>query len=84
LAASSTPAHSAFHKAIIIKVLSQPLDLFRYREVAKILRVHPRESLFGLLKSVIAETATNEMWLVREIEAERGELLVNEGGKWLA
>jgi hypothetical protein len=28
-------------------------------------------------------TAANEMWLVREIETERGELLVNETDQWL-
>jgi hypothetical protein len=83
LSASSTPAHSVLHKVIITKVLSQPLDLSRYRYVAKTLRVYPRESLFELLKSMISEMAANEMWLIREVEAERGELLVDEGGKWL-
>jgi hypothetical protein len=71
------------HKAIVIKVLAQPLDLFRYRDVAKILRVHPIGPLVDLLKSTISTLATNEMWLVREIEAERGELLINEEGQWL-
>jgi len=32
---------------------------------------------------MISEMAANEMWLIREVEAERGELLVDEGGKWL-
>jgi hypothetical protein len=83
LATSSTPTHCAFHKMVIIKVLAQPLDLFGYREVAKILRVYSTGSLLELLKSVMSEMAANEMWLVREIETERAELLINEEGQWL-
>lgn len=83
LATSSSPAHPALHKALITKLLARPLSLFDCREVAKIVRVHPTQELSALLNSVIPTMETNQMWLVREIEIERGELLINEAGHWL-
>ena len=49
---------------------------------AKILRIYEREPVLGLLKSTILEMTANAMWLVREIEVEWRELLI-EQGKWL-
>lgn len=83
LATSSSPAHVSLHKELIAKALSLPIDLFRYREIAKILRVHPREELLRLLKSIIATTTDTDLWLVRMIEAERNELIIDEAGEWL-
>jgi hypothetical protein len=83
LAVSSTPTHKTLHKEIVRRVLDGKLDLFLYREVAKILRIYPREHLLELLKSMMPGVATNEIWFLREIEAERRELLIDEKGHWL-
>ena len=83
LATSSSPAHVKLHKTLVIKLLALQLDLFSYREMAKILRVHPTAELLELLKDAISEMEANQMWLVRAVETERGELLVNEMGQWL-
>lgn len=83
LATSSTPTHRVLHKAIVRRALVETRDLFTYREIAKILRVHPTNELAALLKNTISTLEDNEMWLVREIETERRELLVNELGEWL-
>jgi hypothetical protein len=42
---------------LISKALGLPLDLFRNGEIAKILRVHPREELMRLLKIVVTASA---------------------------
>jgi len=83
LAVSSTPTHKTLHKEIVRRVLDGKPDLFLFRAVAKILRIYPREHLLELLKSMMSGAATNEIWLLREIEAERRELLINEKGDWL-
>lgn len=84
LATASSPSHLGLHKALIEKLLNEPLDLFKYREMAKILRAHPTAELLVLLKNVIRAMTANEIWLIREIEAARGELLINEQGVWLS
>ncbi|MCF3947840.1 hypothetical protein, partial [Acidiphilium iwatense] len=84
LATASSPSHLTLHKALLTKLLNLPLDLFVYREMAKILRVHTSAALAELLKETMQTMSTNEMWLVREIEVARGELLVDERGEWLA
>jgi hypothetical protein len=85
MAMSSTPTHAALHKEIARRVLGQPLNLHVYRNVAKILRVHPRAVLLELLKCVMSGGVTsNELWLIREIETEYGQLLITESGKWLS
>jgi hypothetical protein len=83
LATSSSPAHLSLHKVLVTKLLGMPLDLFAYREMAKVLRVHPTREIIGLLKNMISIMSANELWLVRAIEAEREELLVDEAGCWL-
>lgn len=83
MSTSSSPVHYTLHKTIVTIVLALPIDLFRYRDVAKILRIYQREPIVGLLKSAIPEMTANSMWLVREIELERRELLIDEEGNWL-
>ena len=83
LARSSAPTHKVLHKEIIRRVLTGKLDLFEFRELAKVLRVYPREHLLELLKSAMSEMTTTEIWLIREIEAERQELLIEENVRWL-
>ncbi len=83
LAVSSTPAHGKLHKEIVRIILSKGTNLFLFRDVAKILRVHPRRQLIELLKSVMSGVVSTELWLLREIEEERHEILINERGDWL-
>lgn len=84
LASAGSPSHLALHHTLIVKLMGMPLDLFAYREMAKILRVHPRAELLALLKGVIPTMTADAVWLVREIEGQRGELLIMERGAWLA
>jgi hypothetical protein len=83
MAASSSVTHIAVHRMIVRRVLATTVDLFVYRELAKMLRVHARESVLEILKNAIPEMTGDALWLVREIETARGELLVNEQGTWL-
>jgi len=84
LATASAPSHIALHDALIQKMLSMPLNLFSYREMATILQEHPRSELLALLKRRISSMTSNAIWFVREIESRRGELLIDEAGTWLA
>jgi len=83
IAASSSVTHITTHWEVIRRALAATVDLFTYRELAKVLRVHSRESVLEILKNAIPEMTSDALWLVREIEAARGELLVNEQGTWL-
>lgn len=84
LATASSPSHLGLHRTLIERLLSEPLDPFKYRDMAQIVRVHPAAEVLALLKGVICGMRANEIWLVREIEAARGELLINERGDWLS
>ncbi|WP_308215670.1 5'-methylthioadenosine/S-adenosylhomocysteine nucleosidase family protein [Polyangium jinanense] len=83
LSTSSSPVHERFHGTVIARALNLTTNLFMYRDIAQIVRVHPREAVIRLLMNTITETTANSMWLVREIETARGELLINERGDWL-
>jgi hypothetical protein len=83
MAASSSVTHIAVHRLIVRRVLETTVDLFVYRKLGKMLRVHARESVLEILKNAIPEMTGDALWLVREIEAARGELIVNEQGTWL-
>jgi len=83
LVMSSTPTHWRLHREIVRKVLDGKLDMFVFRQTGRLLRVHPREHLLELLRSVMLKMTATEIWLVREIEAERQELLIDENAGWL-
>jgi hypothetical protein len=83
MAASSSPVHCTLHKAIVTSVLAQPIDLFRYRDVAKILRIYQREQILDILKSTIPDMTSEAIWMIREIELERRQLLIDEECRWL-
>lgn len=83
LAESSSPTHHNLHKLIVRKALNDGFNLFRFRDVAKMLRVHTRKRLIEMLKTEIAEITENALWLIREIEYGRRELLINEAGNWI-
>lgn len=83
LAASSTTAHRNLHAEVVRRALSEDLNLFRFRSIAAMLRPHPRAMLLDFLKSRVSPGVEKDMWLVREIEIARGELLIDETGAWL-
>lgn len=84
LASSSTPIHRTLHAKIIRKTLDGPFNEWLFRDVARILSVHPRSALLKLLKEHITPTAASDLWLVREIERASGQLLIRENGDWLS
>lgn len=53
MAASSFPVLRTLHKVIVPSVLAQPPNLFRYGDVATILRIHQRDQILDILKSTI-------------------------------
>lgn len=83
MAASSSPVHCALHKAIVTSLLAQPIDLFRYGDLAKILRIYQREQILDILKSTIPDMTSEAVWMIREIELERRQLLIDEECRWL-
>lgn len=86
LAASSTPVHARLHATVARRLLARDFDIWAHRDVAHALRVHPRGVLLRILKEVVGDQASDEarLWLVREVEAASGELLINERGEWLS
>ncbi len=84
VALATSAAHRDFHEIIVRRALCDPMDIFVYRDVAKMLRVHSRTMLFPLLQRVMPVLSSDGLWLVREIEAARNELLIDEQGGWFS
>jgi hypothetical protein len=86
LGASTTPAHAHVHATVARRLLAREFDIWAHRDVAQMLRVHPRASLLRILREVIGERASDDtrLWLVREVEAASGNLLINEQAEWLS
>jgi hypothetical protein len=51
--------------------------------LAKILRVYSNKEVVEILKETITSMDDSAMWLVREGESARSELLIDESGSWL-
>ena len=83
LAVAPSALHAQVHRVIAGRALEGEFDLFVYRDVAKALRVHPRNAVVRLLKDVCTPGDEKALWLIRETETACGELLVNERGEWL-
>ena len=81
LGATSNPLHRSVHAELIRRVLANPMDLHRYRYVANMLRGHTAEDTDALLRNAEGVGGDNWLWLVREVEAARGERLINEAGE---
>jgi hypothetical protein len=83
LAVTSNPIHQNLHVAVGKRALESDFDPFLYRTIAQILRAHPRSILQKLMKEIAPNGADKDLWLIREVEAASGELLINENGNWL-
>lgn len=83
LAMTSNPAHPKLHLAILKRGLAETYDMGLYRRISQILRVHPRAVIQDMLREMAATQTVNGLWLIREIEAASGELLIDESGRWL-
>jgi hypothetical protein len=81
LGATSNPLHRSVHAELIQRVLADPMDLHRYRYAANMLRGHTAEDTDALLRNAEGVGGDNWLWLVREVEAARGERLLNEAGE---
>jgi hypothetical protein len=81
LGATSNPLHRSVHAELIQRVLAAPVDLHRYRYVANMLRGHTAEDTDSLLRNAEGVGGDGWLWLVREVEAARGERLINEAGE---
>jgi hypothetical protein len=81
LGATSNPVHRLVHADLIQRVLTGPVDLHHDRYVANMLRGHTAEDLDSLLRNAEGVGGDGWLWLVREVEAARGERLINEAGE---
>jgi len=81
LGTTSNPLHRSIHAELIHRVLNAPTNLHHYRYVANMLRGHTTEDTDSLLRNAEGVGSDNWLWLVREVEAARGERLINEAGE---
>jgi nucleoside phosphorylase len=81
LGTTSNPLHRSIHAELIHRVLNAPTNLHHYRYVANMLRGHTTEDTDFLLRNAEGVGSDNWLWLVREVEAARGERLINEAGE---
>ncbi|SEF03223.1 hypothetical protein [Pseudomonas migulae] len=84
LSKSSNPLHRRAHVLLIERVLENEMNLHHYRYVGNCLRAHPLYDLVNLLKDTVQLRNENAIWFIRQVEAARGELFVDESGQLLA
>ena len=58
-------------------------DLWAYRGVAEILRVHEPSALRRLLADELTQMTECSLELIREVERATGNLFIDESGAWL-
>jgi len=80
LSATNNPLHRPVHIELIQRALARPLDLHRFRYIAGMLRGHSRHDVLNLLEGTPRSNGDEWIWLVREVEAARGERLIDEAG----
>lgn len=83
LSKSSNPLHRRAHVVLIERVLENEINLQHYRYVGNCLRAHPRYDLINLLKDTVHLRNENAIWFIRQVEAARGELFIDESGQFL-
>jgi hypothetical protein len=83
LSATSNPLHRSVHVELIQRALASPLNLHHFRCIASMLRGHSRHDALSLLEDAPRSDENAWIWLVREVEAARGERLINEAGHLL-
>lgn len=84
LSKSSNPLHRRAHAVLIERVLENEMNLHHYRYVGNCLRAHPRYDLINLLKGMVQLKNDNAVWFIRQVEAARGELFVDESAQFFA
>lgn len=83
LSSTNNPLHSAVHAQLIRRVLDSDIDIHRYRYISNMLRAYPHHDLLNILEKFYHPEKNNCVWLLREIEIARNELLLNEDGQLL-
>ena len=80
LSATNNPLHRAVHAELMQRALGQPINLHHFRYIASMLRGHSRHEAVRLLDAAPRSDENKWFWLAREIEAARGERLIDEAG----
>jgi len=80
LGATSNPLHRSAHVVLIDRTIQQPLDLHHCRYVANMLRAYPRAEVVSMLARAQGVASDAWLWLTREVEAARGQRLIDENG----
>lgn len=80
LAATANPMHRSVHQCLIRRALAAPTDLHHLGYVASMLTSYSKDQVIDLLEGASSARADRWFWLVREVEAVRGERLIDEGG----
>ncbi|MCQ9391395.1 alpha/beta fold hydrolase [Pseudomonas viridiflava] len=88
LSHSSNPLHRRAHGELITRELQKTEATHDYHLFANLLRSHPRYDLINLLTESILKGGLETMseralWLIREVEDVRGELLITEAGVFI-
>ncbi len=83
LGSTSNPLHRSEHAELMRRVLESPMNLHHYRFVAAMLTSHTRHDVLTLLAGTNCPQEDRWLWFVREVEAARGERLINEAGRIL-
>lgn len=80
LSATSNPMHRPAHIRLIKRTIAQDINIHHYRYLADMLRGHSRHDVIAILEETTQPRDNNTIWLIRQIESARGELLINEAG----
>jgi hypothetical protein len=80
LSTTRNSLHRSVHLALIQRVLGEPINLHHYRYVANMLIAHTRHDVIADLKRTLSTPDDKAILLVREVEAARGERLIDESG----
>jgi hypothetical protein len=84
LASSGSPVHGTLHAKVIRRTLESPFDEWLHRYTARLVSVHPRNSLMRLVNQILKPNIAKDLWLLREVERASGQLLLREDGVWLS
>lgn len=80
LSTTSNPLHRSVHAVLIRRVLGEPINLHHYRYVANTLSAYTRHDVLLDLRRTISPLDDNAIFFMREVEAVRGERLIDEAG----
>lgn len=80
LSDTSNPLHRPVHEELVRRVLSEGVNLWHYRYVAKMLRCYSRYEVLNMLKELASIREEESIRLIRCIGDARGELMIREDG----